>query len=46
MVGCDYINQMMLPNVYFHTAMTYAILRAGGVDRGKVDFIGQANIRG
>lgn len=46
MVGCDYINQMMLPNVYFHTAMTYAILRAGGVDLGKVDFIGQANIRG
>jgi len=46
MVGSDYITQMMLPNVYFHAAMTYAILRAGGVDLGKVDFIGQANIRG
>jgi hypothetical protein len=30
-----------VPNFYFHVAMAYAILRAGGVDLGKADFLGE-----
>ncbi|GMV48116.1 MAG: hypothetical protein AMXMBFR66_35140 [Pseudomonadota bacterium] len=29
-----------IPNVYFHAAMAYAILRHNGVDLGKRDFLG------
>jgi uncharacterized protein len=38
--GEDYLLQMTLPNVYFHLAMAYAVLRNGGVDVGKMDFLG------
>lgn len=41
--GEDYALQMSLPNVYFHVAMVYAILRANGVDVGKMDFLGHVN---
>lgn len=36
----DYLVQMTIPNVYFHIAMAYAILRHNGVDIGKMDFLG------
>ena len=39
--GEDYLLQMTVPNTYFHLAMAYAILRQGGVDVGKMDFLGQ-----
>jgi uncharacterized protein len=39
--GEDYVLQMTIPNVYFHLAMAYAILRHNGVDIGKMDFLGQ-----
>ncbi len=42
--GEDYLLQMTIPNVYFHTAMVYAILRNGGVDVGKMDFLGPINL--
>jgi hypothetical protein len=42
--GEDYLLQMTIPNVYFHIAMTYAILRNGGVDVGKMDFLGPINL--
>ncbi|KAJ3478828.1 hypothetical protein NLG97_g8472 [Lecanicillium saksenae] len=29
-----------IPNMYFHTAMAYAILRNAGVDLGKFDYLG------
>lgn len=29
-----------VPNFFFHMTMTYALLRAGGVDIGKADFLG------
>ena len=29
-----------LPNFFFHVAMTYALLRAGGVELGKLDYLG------
>lgn len=41
--GEDYLLQMSVPNVYFHLAMAYAILRSNGVDVGKMDFLGGAN---
>jgi hypothetical protein len=41
--GEDYLLQMSIPNVYFHIAMAYAILRHNGVDVGKLDFLGTVN---
>jgi uncharacterized protein len=38
--GFDYLNGFVLPNLYFHSTMTYALLRAAGVDVGKMDFLG------
>ena len=39
-VGADYLNLFVLPNMYFHVATAYAILRHNGVSLGKMDFIG------
>jgi uncharacterized protein len=39
----DYVLQMTIPNVFFHVAMVYAILRNNGVDVGKMDFLGPIN---
>jgi uncharacterized protein len=41
--GENYLLQMTIPNVYFHIAMAYAILRHNGVDIGKIDFLGPIN---
>ena len=41
--GESYLLQMTIPNVYFHVAMAYAILRHNGVDIGKMDFLGPIN---
>jgi hypothetical protein len=30
----------VLPNLYFHSAISYAILRHNGVEVGKRDFLG------
>ena len=38
--GATYLTGFVLPNVYFHTTMVYAILRNAGVDVGKMDFLG------
>ena len=38
--GIDYVQRFVLPNVYFHTATTYDMLRHNGVDIGKADFLG------
>ena len=40
LTGETYLLQIVIPNIYFHVAMAYAILRANGVDLGKRDFIG------
>ena len=40
MRGDDYLNHFVLPNVYFHLAAAYAILRHCGVEIGKQDFLG------
>lgn len=36
----DYVLNLALPNVLFHTAMAYALLRVAGVEIGKRDFLG------
>lgn len=38
--GLDYLTDFVLPNVYFHVATAYAILRHNGVELGKQDFLG------
>lgn len=38
-IGADYATSFVLPNVYFHSTMTYAILRSNGVELGKRDFL-------
>ena len=42
--GEDYLLQMAIPNIFFHIAMAYAILRHNGVDVGKMDFLGPINL--
>lgn len=38
--GVNYLQQFILPNLYFHATTTYALLRHNGVEVGKSDFIG------
>lgn len=45
MIAGDYLNQMALPNFYFHLSHAYAILRHNGVDLGKRDFITTLTLR-
>jgi hypothetical protein len=45
MLAGDYLNQMALPNFYFHAAHAYAILRHNGVDLGKRDFLSELTLR-
>jgi hypothetical protein len=40
----DYTLQVLIPNLNFHIAMAYAILRNNGVDVGKMDFLGRLNM--
>lgn len=37
--GATYLTGFVLPNVYFHTTMVYAILRNAGIAVGKLDFL-------
>jgi uncharacterized protein len=34
-----YLNHWMLPNMFFHVTMAYAVLRHNGVDLGKSDYL-------
>ncbi len=36
----DYVRHWALPNFFFHVTMTYALLRQGGVEIGKADYLG------
>jgi hypothetical protein len=42
--GWDYLQSFVLPNLYFHSAMAYGILRHGGVKLGKLDFLGNVGM--
>jgi hypothetical protein len=37
----DYVLNLALPNVQFHTTIVFALLRAEGLDIGKRDFLGE-----
>ena len=37
----NFLQQHMLPNVYFHVATAYGLLRQGGVPIGKRDYLGE-----
>ena len=39
--GLDFLTKFALPNFYFHITMAYAIIRANGVDVGKMDYLGK-----
>jgi hypothetical protein len=41
--GLHYLTDYVLPNVYFHTTTTFAILRHNGVEIGKKDFLGKVD---
>lgn len=38
--GQSYLFNFVLPNIHFHTAIAYGLLRHNGVELGKADFIG------
>lgn len=38
--GRNYLLQFVLPNVYFHVTTAYNLLRHGGVEIGKQDYLG------
>ena len=38
--GENYLKQFVLPNFFFHSTTTYALLRSAGVELGKKDFLG------
>lgn len=39
--GESYVFNFVLPNVYFHVSIAYAILRHNGLDIGKADYMGK-----
>lgn len=41
LTGLEFVQQHALPNVYFHIATAYSILRNNGVDVGKKDYLGK-----
>jgi hypothetical protein len=43
--GWDYLLTFVFPNVYFHSATAYDILRHNGVKLGKPDFVGAVGVR-
>jgi len=42
MQGTSYLFNHVLPNVFFHVATAYDILRQAGVELGKLDYLGRA----
>jgi uncharacterized protein len=38
--GVNYLRHWALPNFFFHVTTTYALLRHGGVEIGKADYLG------
>jgi hypothetical protein len=39
----NYLQQFILPNLFFHSATAYGLLRHNGVELGKADFIGSVD---
>ncbi len=45
LTGEEYLEEVAIPNFYFHVMATYAILRHAGVDVGKMDYMGAVNLK-
>lgn len=45
MSGADYFVEHAVPNFFFHLTHAYAILRHGGVNVGKRDYLGALSLR-
>ena len=45
MTATDYLNEMALPNFYFHVVTAYSILRNLGVELGKTAYIGSLTLK-
>lgn len=45
LTATDYLNQVAVPNFYFHACMAYAILRHAGVNVGKMDYLGNVKLQ-
>jgi uncharacterized protein len=43
--GDKYLNEIAIPNFYFHLMAAYAIMRHAGVDIGKMDYMGQVSLQ-
>lgn len=37
--GAEYVSQFVLPNLFFHVTVAYALIRARGVEIGKNDYL-------
>ena len=42
--GQPFLTGFSIPNFYFHVSMTYALLRQGGVELGKMDYLGPLDL--
>jgi hypothetical protein len=40
----EYLWRRQIPNFYFHVTTAYALLRAGGVEIGKADYLGPLDV--
>jgi len=45
LLGADYVNELAVPNFYFHVGAAYQILRHYGVEVGKRDFLGDLKLQ-
>ena len=45
LTGEEYLEELAIPNFYFHLTTAYALMRHAGVDIGKTDFIGNLNFK-
>ena len=40
--GSDFLQNFVMPNMYFHLSIAYGILRAQNIDLGKIDYLGHS----
>jgi hypothetical protein len=45
MAAAEYLYARQIPNFFFHTTTAYNLLRHGGVEVGKSDYLGKLDIR-
>lgn len=43
--GDAYLQEIAVPNFYFHVMAAYAIMRHAGVDIGKMDYLGKVDLK-